>query len=490
MPVQAVYLFGPFRLDATGRRLERDAEPVALSDRQLDVLALLLSQSPQVVSKEMLIEAAWKDVAVGDNSLEQVISSLRRLLGSAPDGAPFIETLARRGYRFRAPVQRLVGRHSDEALDAMLAPYRSFVEGRAALETLEHGAVIRARGVFSDIVRAAPDYAPGHIGLANALALAFDATRAGASPDVPALLAAVHHGREACRLDPSSGEGWASLGLALSRMGASSEAAAACRRAIALEPDNWRHHARAAYGTWGEERLRAARRAAQLMPGLALAHWLAASVHVARGAMQEAERELDAGTSAQDEQGTASRFSAVGLHLLLGLVRLARGDAAAAESEFARELSFKDAGHIHTAQACANTWCAIGALDLRRARISEAAAAFDHALELVPGHVLALAALAEVASPDRRRAAATQLGDRLEFLQSHGATVEAAMAASVGPALAGRHAEAAAVLESALQAAPSGSSTGWTLPVEPLLDVAAHPDEWSGVLNSLRTRAA
>ena len=141
-----VYRFGPFELDSSGRRIVRDGEPVSVSDRHLDILILLASNAGRVVSKDALIEAGWKDVAVSDNSIEQAISSLRRTLGNQPDGAPYIETQARRGYRFTADVERRAARHSDAALDALLAPYRAFVDGRAALETLDRDAVTREIG--------------------------------------------------------------------------------------------------------------------------------------------------------------------------------------------------------------------------------------------------------------------------------------------------------------------------------------------------------
>ena len=85
-----VYRFGPLELDSSRRRLVRDGEPVPVSDRLLDILIVLASNAGQVVSKDALIAAGWKDVAVSDNSIEQAISSLRRALGSQPGGAPYI----------------------------------------------------------------------------------------------------------------------------------------------------------------------------------------------------------------------------------------------------------------------------------------------------------------------------------------------------------------------------------------------------------------
>src|SRR5258705_10577405 len=144
-----VYRFGPFELDSSGRRIVRDGEPVSVSDRHLDILILLASSAGRVVSKDALIEAGWKDVAVSDNSIEQAISSLRRTLGNQPDGAPYIETLARHGYRVTAEVERGAARHSDAALDALPAPHRALVYGRAALSTLDCNAAARWPAGFS-----------------------------------------------------------------------------------------------------------------------------------------------------------------------------------------------------------------------------------------------------------------------------------------------------------------------------------------------------
>ena len=105
-------------------------EPVQISDRQLDVLLLLVARAGQIVAKDDLIQAGWKDVAVGDNSLEQVISSLRRLLGAEAPEVAFIETVPRRGYRFVAAVARTAPRETDAGLEALLAPHRAVVEGR------------------------------------------------------------------------------------------------------------------------------------------------------------------------------------------------------------------------------------------------------------------------------------------------------------------------------------------------------------------------
>jgi len=148
-----IYRFGPFQLDSGRRRLLRGSDPVLLPDRHLEILLQLAANAGRTISKDDLIAAAWQDVAVADNSIEQAISSLRKALGSRADGGPYIETLSRRGYRFTGAVERGKPRESDASLDALLAPYRAFVEGRAALETLDRDAVARARAAFAEALR-------------------------------------------------------------------------------------------------------------------------------------------------------------------------------------------------------------------------------------------------------------------------------------------------------------------------------------------------
>ena len=491
----ARFAFGSCELDPVRRRLTASEEPVAISDRQLDVLLLLVARAGQIVSKDELLQAGWKDVAVGDNSLEQAISSLRKMLGPG-----HVETVARRGYRFIAAVERLAARESDAALDNLLAPHRAFIEGRAALETLEAGKVAHAREVFEGALASAPEHASSHIGLANACLMQFEMTRADPSPDAAALAVAAHHARDACRLDPQSGEAWATLGFVLDRTGNRVDAIAASKRATTLEPDNWRHYFRLSYVSWGEERLRAAHRTLTLLPDFPLAHWLAATVHVARQALPEAERELAAALAMKlDEDRT--KFAAVALHWLHGLLLLEDGDEARAIEEFERELASEHAGHLYARECSANTWYALGALRRRQGHAAEAAAAFQQALDRVPAHPLARVGVSAAGgadpAPPRLRSIEHAATDGAAARRAFGAEVAAPPALSVDSALvraaqlvvAGAHADAARLVDDALAQAPDGNA-GWLLPIEPLLHVSTHPDLWARALARLRNRAS
>jgi DNA-binding winged helix-turn-helix (wHTH) protein len=486
-----ILAFGPFRFDPDTRRLSRHGEPVALGARQGELLNLLTARAGHILSKDLLIAAAWPGVAVTDNSLEQSISGLRRVLKEA-SGESYIDTLARRGYRFRANVTRLSRRATAESLDALLAPHRAWIEGRAALETLRRDHIIQARSVFERVLAAAPDQASAHVGVANACAMQFEMTRSDEMPDREALSRALAHATEACRLDPGYAETWATLGFVLDRAGRQDDARAASRRAVSLEPDNWRHQLRLAYAGWGEERLRGARRTLALLPGFPLAHWLAATVYIARDALGEAERELNAGIAALPGQEGSCRFSSIALHWLMGLVHLSRGETSQALAAFERELAGEASGHLYARECCANTWYAVGALRVRQQDREGAAAAFRESLSRVSHHCMARVALAAIerpADPARHSAFVPPQLDSGE----EGQAVETAMCRAVQIVLTGVREEAtrhaAAMVDDALVRAPEGSH-GWLLPVEPLLGVASAPALWGGVLARLRNRAA
>jgi DNA-binding winged helix-turn-helix (wHTH) protein/Tfp pilus assembly protein PilF len=481
-----IFAFGPFELDATRRRLQRAGQIIPLSERQFAILSHLVSQAGTALSKDALIEAAWRNVAVTDNSLEQAISALRRALTGGPGEQSYIQTVPRQGYRFTAAVSRRTARQTDEALDALLLPHRAWLEGRAAIETLGRAQASQARQTFEGVLAATPDYAPAHVGLANACAFEFEATRADPEPNRDALAAALRHARDACRLDPDSAEAWATLGFVLHLSRDTDQAVAAARRATTLEPDNWRHHLRHAVVSWGEERLRAAQRCLTLLPGLALAHWLAATVHVARQAFDRAEQELERGAQAQDGQTHQDRFSAVALHWLLGLVCLARGDEARALREFERELAFEAAGQLYARECCANTWHAIGAIALRNGRDDDAAVAFTEALKRVPQHMLATVGLVALHQDPSRSPSLEGLAARFS---DAGFVIEAAMARAALLVVGHAPEQAARLLDTTLEQAPAGSAC-WTVPVEPLLQVSAHPEIWRTVLARLRSRAA
>ncbi|WP_456617630.1 ATP-binding protein [Bradyrhizobium sp. P5_C12] len=97
---QEVFVFGPFRMDALQRRIERDGSPVQLSARAFDILLTLIRQAGSVVSKSDLMARAWPDSSVDENSLRVHIAALRKALGDGNDGAKYLSTVSGQGYCF------------------------------------------------------------------------------------------------------------------------------------------------------------------------------------------------------------------------------------------------------------------------------------------------------------------------------------------------------------------------------------------------------
>jgi TolB-like protein/DNA-binding winged helix-turn-helix (wHTH) protein/Flp pilus assembly protein TadD len=107
MQVKDLYEFGPYRLNASARVLLRDGTVVPLTPKAIDILAVLVKNSGELVGKEELMKAVWPDAFVEEGSLTQNISILRKALGPDADGGPYIETMAKRGYRFVAQVRQV-----------------------------------------------------------------------------------------------------------------------------------------------------------------------------------------------------------------------------------------------------------------------------------------------------------------------------------------------------------------------------------------------
>jgi TolB-like protein/DNA-binding winged helix-turn-helix (wHTH) protein/Tfp pilus assembly protein PilF len=99
------YEFGPYRLEPATRRLLRGGTPVSLTPKAFDTLLILIERRDRVVDKAELMRLVWPDSFVEDANLSQTIFVLRKTLGDAPDGRPFIDTIPRRGYRFGARVR-------------------------------------------------------------------------------------------------------------------------------------------------------------------------------------------------------------------------------------------------------------------------------------------------------------------------------------------------------------------------------------------------
>jgi DNA-binding winged helix-turn-helix (wHTH) protein/Tol biopolymer transport system component len=98
--------FGTFEVNLQTGELRHAGQKVKLQEQPFQVLATLLERPGEVVTREELRSRLWpEDTFVDfDHSLNAAIKRLRDALGESADTPVFIETLARRGYRFIAPV--------------------------------------------------------------------------------------------------------------------------------------------------------------------------------------------------------------------------------------------------------------------------------------------------------------------------------------------------------------------------------------------------
>ena len=107
MSTDAIYEFGPFRLETDTRSLFRAGEFVSLQPKAAEMLCALVEAAGRLVTKEQLLERVWTGVVVEEGAIANNISLLRKLLDPAFGGDGPIATIARRGYRFTAPVRAL-----------------------------------------------------------------------------------------------------------------------------------------------------------------------------------------------------------------------------------------------------------------------------------------------------------------------------------------------------------------------------------------------
>jgi class 3 adenylate cyclase/tetratricopeptide (TPR) repeat protein len=115
MPSSPQWVFDRFRLDPDHACLWRDAEVIALPPKAFDLLHYFVRHPDRVVTKDELLDAVWPQTAVTDAVVRVTIGLLRKVLDDTAQTPQFIATVARRGYRFLAPV---IVVHSPEAIPA------------------------------------------------------------------------------------------------------------------------------------------------------------------------------------------------------------------------------------------------------------------------------------------------------------------------------------------------------------------------------------
>jgi DNA-binding winged helix-turn-helix (wHTH) protein len=92
--------FGPFTLNLATRELTRDAEILHLSTKAFDLLAALVQERPNVLSKSALQQRLWPDTFVAEANLSNLIAEIRHALDESSREPRYVRTVHRIGYAF------------------------------------------------------------------------------------------------------------------------------------------------------------------------------------------------------------------------------------------------------------------------------------------------------------------------------------------------------------------------------------------------------
>jgi DNA-binding winged helix-turn-helix (wHTH) protein/tetratricopeptide (TPR) repeat protein len=140
--------FDGFRLDVVNQCLWREETRVSLMPKPFAVLRYLVDHPNRLVTHDELLAAVWPDTHVQPEVLRRYVLEIRRALGDQADAPRFLQTFAKRGYQFIAPL-------TDDAetsdVDSTSAPARSLVGRQSALTDLDR-CLARALGGRRQVV--------------------------------------------------------------------------------------------------------------------------------------------------------------------------------------------------------------------------------------------------------------------------------------------------------------------------------------------------
>jgi len=153
-----LYRFGVFEADSVTGELRRKGMRVKLHSQPFQVLFLLLERPGEMLTREEICRELWPDGTFVDyeHGVNSAINRLREALGDKAANPKFVETLARRGYRFLAPVERIT-LHAPES-SANQAPTPAPETIFPAQESVPHEPEISTH--FFDRLLAAPEDLP------------------------------------------------------------------------------------------------------------------------------------------------------------------------------------------------------------------------------------------------------------------------------------------------------------------------------------------
>ena len=283
------YEFDSYRIDVANRLVFRHDEPLPLTPKAVEILVALIAQHGAIMSKSDLMKIVWPDTIVEDGNLAQNIYLLRKTLDEGSNGTRYVETVARRGYRFVGEVREIrndgqqveftnpdrpanqLRTYAPFAAAALLlvglittffvinarnrpsrpvtssAAEQSYLRGRQFWSKQTTPALEEAIQYFNESIRRDQNYAPAYAGLADAyisLSERYDMDR----HDTDALAKALAAASQAVGLDERRAEGHAALAVVMQQSEWNWKSAELeFKRAIELDPNYAYAHQRYAF---------------------------------------------------------------------------------------------------------------------------------------------------------------------------------------------------------------------------------------------------
>src|SRR5947209_8687261 len=109
------YRFGLFEADCSTGELRRQGIRIKINAQPFQVLCMLLNRPGELLTRDEIARELWPDGTFVDydHGVNSAINRIREALGDSASNPRFVETLARRGYRFVAPVDRIDAKQID-----------------------------------------------------------------------------------------------------------------------------------------------------------------------------------------------------------------------------------------------------------------------------------------------------------------------------------------------------------------------------------------
>src|SRR5262245_63004095 len=114
------YRFDSFVVDVEEQVLLRDGRMVPLTPKAFETLLLLVRHQGSIVTKQKILDTLWPNVFVEESNITFNITRLRKALGDTKRQSTYIETVPRRGYRFKSEVEEVFGEGVEPSTNSSL----------------------------------------------------------------------------------------------------------------------------------------------------------------------------------------------------------------------------------------------------------------------------------------------------------------------------------------------------------------------------------